>query len=110
MTRGMPDDKRCTSRERGGREDLAGGARDAQAMAHVLQRSSLARQRIQVIAAGDALRQLAQIGAIQQLAQLRLADQDDLQQLLGRGLEIGQQPHLLEHLGGQVLRLVDDRR
>jgi hypothetical protein len=35
-----------------------------------------------VVAAGDALRELAQIGAVQQFAKLRLADQDDLQQLL----------------------------
>ena len=37
---------------------------------------------------------------------LRLADQDDLQQLLGFGLEVGEQAHLLEHLGREVLRLV----
>ena len=60
-----------------------------------------------MITAGDALRELAQLGAVQQFAQLRLADQDDLQQLLGLGLEIGEQPHLLEHLGREVLRLVD---
>ncbi len=45
----------------------------------------------------------------EQRAQLRLPDQDDLQQLLGLGLEIGEQPDLLEHLGRQVLRLIDDQ-
>ena len=61
-----------------------------------------------MIAAGDALSQLAQLGAVQELAQLRLADEDDLQQFLRRGFQIGEQADLLEHLGGQVLRLIDD--
>ena len=74
-------------------------------MAHV-RGGLVARQRIEVIAAGDALRELAQLDAAEQLAQLRLADQDDLQQLLRFGLEIGEQAHLLEHLGREVLRLV----
>ena len=62
----------------------------------------------QVISAGDALRELAQIGAVEQFAQLRLPDQNDLQQLLRGRFQIGQQPHLLQHLGGQVLRLIHD--
>jgi len=37
-----------------------------------------ARQRLQVVAAGDALGKLAQFGAVQQFAQLRLPDEDDL--------------------------------
>ena len=43
----------------------------------------------------------------EQFAQLRLADEDDLQQLLGVGFEVGEQAHLLEHLGREVLRLID---
>ena len=92
--------------QRAGREDFARRARDAQAVAHV-GGGFVARERIEVIAAGDALRQLAQLDAAQQLAQLGLADQDDLQQLLGFGFEIGEQAHLLEHVGREVLRLVD---
>ena len=69
----------------------------------------LARQRIEVVAAGDALRELPQVVAREHVAQFGLADQDDLQQLLRFGLEVGEQAHLLEHLGRQVLRLVDDQ-
>ncbi len=77
-------------------------------MAHIGARL-LAAQRIQVVAAGDALRELAQLGAREQLAQFRLADEDDLQQLLRRRLQVRQQPHVLEHLRRQVLRFVDDQ-
>src|SRR5690606_19159832 len=38
-----------------------------------------------------------------------LADQDDLQQLLRRRLEVRQQAHLLEQLRPERLRLVDDQ-
>ena len=61
-----------------------------------------------MVAAGDALSQLAQLGAVQHLAQFRLADQDDLQQFLCGRLQIGEQADLLEDLGGKVLRLIDD--
>ena len=40
---------------------------------------------------------------------LGLADQDDLQQLGGGGLEVREQPDLLERLRAQVLRLVHDQ-
>ena len=43
------------------------------------------------------------------LDQLGLADEDDLEQLRRRRLEIRQEAHLLEHLDGEVLRLVDDQ-
>ena len=88
------DDARHAARQaehlaqRPGSEDIGGGARDAQPVAHV-GGGLLARQRVQVIAAGDALRELAQLVARQQLAQLRLADEDDLQELLRVGLEVG---------------------
>ncbi len=68
----------------------------------------LARQWLQVISAGDSLCQLAEFGAVEQLAKFRLPDQNDLQQLLRGSLEIGQQPDLFQHLGGQILRLVHD--
>ncbi len=90
---------------RAGREDFATCAGDAQAMADVGERLALA-QRLQVVAPGDALGELAELRPGEHLAQLRLADQDDLQQLLRRGLEVGQQAHLLEHVGVEVLRLV----
>src|ERR1022692_2649846 len=91
----------------GGREYFARGTRDAQPMTHIMQRF-LSRQGLQVIASGNALRQLAKVSAVQQLAQLRLTDQYDLQKLLRRGFQVGQEPDLLEDLGGQILRFIDD--
>src|SRR6185312_7342985 len=93
--------------QRPGGEYLLGGAGDAQAVTHIAQ-GLFARQRLQVVAAGDSLRQLAQVRAVEQFAQLRLADQYDLQQFLGGSFEVGQQAYLFQHLGGQVLRLVHD--
>ena len=43
---------------------------------------------MQVVASGDALRELPQLIARQQLTQFGLADEDDLQQLLRVGLEV----------------------
>ena len=36
-----------------------------------------------------------------------MPDQDDLQQLLGLGFQVGEQAHLLEHFRSEVLRFVD---
>src|SRR5690606_4860652 len=90
------------------REDRRLAARDAQPMPHVLRRLR-ARQRLEVVAARDALRDLAHLRTRQEIAQLRLADQDDLQQLLRRRLEVRQEAYLLEQLGTERLRLVDDQ-
>jgi hypothetical protein len=65
------------------------------------------RQRPEVVARDHALGQLFQLGLGQHGAQLGLADQDDLQQLALAGLQVGQQAQLFQHLGRQVLRLVD---
>ena len=62
-----------------------------------------------MVARGDALRELAQVVARQHRAQFRLPQQDDLQQLLRGGLEVGEQAHLLQRIERQVLRLVDDQ-
>ena len=94
--------------QRGRREHLRGRARDPHAVLHVA-RGLRGRQRVEVVAAGDALRELAQLGLVEQGAQLRLADQDDLQQLGGGGLEVGEQPDLLERVRAQVLRFVHDQ-
>ena len=53
-------------------------------------RGLVASQRLEVISAGDTLRQLPQVLPGKQVSQFGLADQDDLQQLLLRGLKIGQ--------------------
>ena len=90
------------------REHFRRGAGHAHAVLHVA-RGLLGGERIEVVTARDALRQLAQVGLVEQRTQFRLADQDDLQQL-GRGrLEVGEQPHLFERLGAQVLGLVHDQ-
>ena len=51
-------------------------------------------------------------GFEQQLAELGLADEHDAQQLPGRGLEVQEQPDLLQQLDRERLRLVehDDAR
>ena len=59
---------------------------------------------------GDALRDLAHVLTGEQLAQLRLSDEDHLQQLAGRGLEVGEQPHLFEDIALEQVRLVDQHR
>ncbi len=90
-----------------GSEDLPRRPGDAKPVAYIALRL-VARQRSQVIPAGDALGKLTQIVAIQQLTQLRLADQDDLQKLLRGSFQIGEQAHLFEHVRGEILRLIDD--
>ena len=59
-----------------------------------------------MISAGDPLRELAQIGPVQQFPQLRLSDQNDLQQLLGGSFQVGQEADLLQHLDREILRLI----
>ena len=44
-----------------------------------------------------------------QVAQLRLADQHQLDQLVLVGVDVGEHPELLERLGREVLRLVEDQ-
>jgi hypothetical protein len=56
-------------------------------------------ERLEVISPRHSLSYLPHVRSIQQVAQLRLADQNDLQQLLFRGLEVRQETHLLEQLG-----------
>ena len=71
--------------------------------------TSIARQRREMITHRDALAQLAQARAVQPVAQFRLAEQDDLQQLAVVEFEVGKQPHLFEQFVGQILRLVNDQ-
>jgi len=72
-------------------------------------RRLLLGQRVEVEARHHPLRELLQFGLEQHVAQLGLADQDDLQQLALVGLQVGQQAQLLQHVDRQVLRLVDDQ-
>ena len=63
---------------------------------------------VEMITHRDALAQLAQAVAVQAVAQFRLAQQDDLQQLAVVGLDVREQAHLFEQFLGQILRLVND--
>ena len=84
----------------------AGEPRHRQSVPDVVRRL-VGRQRVEVVARDHPLRQLLHAGLGEPVAQLRLPDQHDLQQLVGVGLEVGQQAQLLQHVRRQVLRLVD---
>ena len=66
--------------------------------------------RTQVIRRGYALPQLLQLRPLHELAQLRLADQETLQEPLVAELEIGQHAELLNRPAGEILRLVDNQQ
>src|SRR5262249_45055468 len=65
-------------------------------------------ERPQVVTGDHSLGQLPEIVAAKQSDQLRLANQDDLQELPGGCFEIREESDLLQHVRRQVLRLVDD--
>ncbi len=67
------------------------------------------RERRQVIARDDALCELPQLAPLEQFREFGLADQNDLQQLAPVGFEVGEQAHLLQHVCGEILRLVDNQ-
>lgn len=68
-----------------------------------------ARQRLERAANRDALNELAQLRLVQDVEEIELSDDHDLQELLIVGLEIRQHANLFEHVGRQVLRLIDDQ-
>ena len=78
-------------------------------MAHVLARLRRA-ERAQAPAHADALAQLAQLSRVELVVELGLPEEQDLDQLRGRGLEVREQPDLLQRLGREVLRLVHDQQ
>ncbi len=86
----------------------AGAAGHIEPVLHILL-GLFNRQRLQMEARNHALRQLFELGPCKHVAQLRLADQHDLQELAFMRLEVGQQAQLLQHIRGEVLRLVDDQ-
>lgn len=90
-------------------EDPALGPRDGEAVGDVGLRL-LQGQRAKMEFRGDALRELGQVRARDQLAQLRLAHEDELQQLVLVRVDVGEHPQLFERLRRQVLRLVEDQR
>ena len=64
---------------------------------------------IQVVACRDPLIKLAKFRQSQDLLQFRLAKQNNLQQFLFRGFQVGQQAQLFEHLSGEVLGLINNQ-
>src|SRR5262249_8516238 len=83
--------------------DGAGSARDRQAMRDIGRRA-LRVQRLELVADGHALIELAQIRRAKQRLKIQLSDQDDLQELFLVGFEVGQDANLFEHVKRQVLR------
>src|SRR5205814_1375290 len=62
-----------------------------------------------MVADGDPLAELAEVVLVEAVAQLRLAEQNDLQQLARVGLEVGKQANLLQEGWAEILRFVDDQ-
>ena len=89
-------------------EDRLPLACDLHPMLHVRDRL-LGGERTQVRAHGNPLGELTQLRPGQELLELGLADQDDLEELLPRRLDIRQQTNLLQDRRTQVLGLVDDQ-
>ena len=98
------------ARERVGREEL--GCRAAHALdarAHVSRDLGLG-ERPEADAERDPLPELAQRRIGQRGVELGLPGEDDLEDLLARRLQVGEEPELLEHIRPQVLGLVDEER
>jgi len=80
---------------------------DFQAMLNVLG-DFLKGQRLEVIAEGDALAKLFEVGLRDFVAEFWLADEDDLQEFVGGRLQIGEHAQFFEDFVGEVLGFVDD--
>src|SRR5207249_2741148 len=66
-------------------------------------------QRFQPVEDRDALAELTQLGAGELLLELRLSDEEELDQLVALILEVGEQADLLELVALEVLRLVENQ-
>ena len=93
---------------RGGGEDLAGGARDLQAVVDVGGDRGGGHAR-QVILGGDPLGELGQARLGDQVAELGLADEHELEELVLVGVDVREHPQFLERLDREVLGLVEDQ-
>ena len=89
-----------------GGERIASRPRDDEAVVYQC-RQFVPRQRKKVIARGYTLRQLPELRRFEHLQQLRLAQQDHLQQLARVGLEIGEKADLLQDVERKVLCFID---
>ncbi len=100
LPRQKPERRRGEERER--------AAGDAQAMLQILQALALV-QRVDVTAHRDALGDLAEGRPRELHVELGLADEDDLQELVGVGFVVREQSQVFERLLVEVLGLVDDQ-
>ena len=81
---------------------------DGEAMTHVSP-GFLRAERVEPPSHRDALAQLAEAALVELPIELGLPQQQNLNQLLAAGLEVGQQPNLFERVFGECLGLVDDQ-
>ena len=65
------------------------------------------RERLQFATPRDSLIQLAHLGLLQKIVEVRLADEDNLEQFRLVRLEVRQQTDFFEHARTEMLRLVD---
>ncbi len=94
--------------ESGGGENFLVAAGDAQAMAHIFA-GILQIHGVEMIAHADALIELAHVAPPEQRAEFGLADENDLDELVGLGFEVGKEPDLFQHRRIEMLGLVDDQ-
>ena len=83
-------------------------AGDAQACADVITRLLRGHRRDRATQT-DPLLELSQARKRELVLEFRLADEQDLQELVGRRLEVGEQPNLFERVGIEILCLVQDQ-
>src|SRR5215470_12937381 len=95
-----------TGNRRVGEEPEVARPGDAKSRADVIPRL-LRGQGQDAAAKTDALLELAQLGTIELVQELRLSNEENLQQLLRLRLEVRKQPDLLQGLEAQVLGLVE---
>src|SRR5204863_349849 len=65
-------------------------------------------QRLDPVLDADALAQRTQLGARQDVFELRLTRQADVHEVAAAPFQVRQEPHFLEQLGREILRFVDD--
>ena len=110
MRRGMPPLALWMASKAAGLEaGLAGGAGALEPVLDVAL-GLVGVQRADVAGGRHALAELLHLGALQDLAELGLADQEALQQRLVAELEVRQHAQLFHRARRQVLRLVDDQQ
>ena len=82
-------------------------ARDAQPGPDILARFARGQRR-DLAAQPDPLLELLELGEVELGLELRLTHEQDLQELVRRGLEVREQPDLFQRRGVEVLRFVED--